>query len=109
MLPRAMLIPHWTQYEVALCYNLEYISFSSRPSLRSESLRQQLGQPARYQGCLCGFVVVGSDTISLDLSLSEVKAAHSLCRNTHCGRAYMQSTPQFRSLFHLRLRPALPP
>jgi len=32
MLPKVMLIPHWTQYEVALCFNLEYITFS-RPSL----------------------------------------------------------------------------
>jgi len=50
--------------------------------------------------------------IGLDLSLSEAKAAHaagSLCGNTHCGRAHMQSIPQFRSLFHLRPWPALPP
>ena len=33
MLPKAMLIPHSTQYEIALCYNLECISFSSHPSL----------------------------------------------------------------------------
>ena len=114
MLPKEMLIPYWTQYEVALCYNLEYISFS-HPSLGA-SLKgrgQQPGQPARYQVCFRQ-MANGSDAIqvNLDLSLSEAKAAHaadSLCSNTHCGRAHMQSIPQFRSLFHLRPRPALPP
>jgi len=116
MLPKAMLIPYWTQYEVALCYNLEYISFS-HPS-QSGSVFEGSGSGGNnrdnrpgIKGCPC-VPANGSDAISLDLSLSEAKAAHaadSLCGNTHCRRAHMQSIPQFRSLFHLRPQPTLPP
>jgi len=90
-----------------LQFRIHLVLLSSESgSLKGRVMQQPGNRPGSE-----GVSVNDSEVISLDLSLSEVKAAHaagSLCGNTHCGRAHMQSIPQLRSLFHLRPRPAVP-
>ena len=82
MLPKAMLIYQWTQYEIALP------QFRIHLFLLPHSIFKAFEEASDERD------LRSSDAISPspDLSLSEEKAAHaagSLFSNSHCGRAHM--------------------